>query len=94
MDTPSNTMPESFLKFQTGDQVKLKSGGPTMTVATGRNTNQQVACKWMDNEITPIMAQFSENMLQRVGPLEAFLKKFLKFLTIPIVAGLKLWRRS
>ena len=36
-------------KFKAGDQVKLKSGGPVMTVVSYEE-NKQYKCTWFDDE--------------------------------------------
>ncbi|MFC7051458.1 YodC family protein [Hansschlegelia quercus] len=33
-------------KFKVGDTVQLKSGGPSMTVSSGKNNNDQYHCTW------------------------------------------------
>ena len=41
-------------KFKAGDQVKLKSGGPVMTVVSYEEnkqaSNKQYKCTWFDDE--------------------------------------------
>jgi uncharacterized protein YodC (DUF2158 family) len=37
-------------KFETGDIVALKSGGPAMAVAKGINDNGDVKCVWFSSD--------------------------------------------
>jgi uncharacterized protein YodC (DUF2158 family) len=37
------------MEFKAGDTVKLKSGGPVMTVA-GKSTIGQIICQWFDKD--------------------------------------------
>lgn len=51
-------------KFSEGDVVKLKSGGPTMTVQ-GHDTRGYAICKWF-NDREPTTETFSEESLKAV----------------------------
>jgi uncharacterized protein YodC (DUF2158 family) len=36
--------------FKVGDTVRLKSGGPVMTVSTAADADSDVLCKWFDGK--------------------------------------------
>ena len=52
------------MSFQIGDVVKLKSGGPNMTVSTIKQ--EEIWCAWFDNNQEPKKAFFKPNMLEKV----------------------------
>jgi len=58
-------------KFQSGDVVELKSGGPKMTVegfkwnpASGKYNTESVQCTWFKNE-DRVSEYFNENALKK-----------------------------
>lgn len=61
-------------KFKTGDAVKLKSGGPTMTVASYHSIDMfdhfedssQVNCVWFDKNESQQTGRFEQDMLEKV----------------------------
>jgi uncharacterized protein YodC (DUF2158 family) len=54
-------------KFKTGDQVQLKSGGPTMTVEVYSGMTEKVHCRWFDPVKHDLKeADFEEDMLEQV----------------------------
>lgn len=52
-------------QWKTGDTVRLKSGGPIMTVSHVKQ-NDEVWCHWFapKNEATPLRADFHAEMLE------------------------------
>lgn len=52
--------------FQEGDVVRLKSGGPDMTV-TEKNTHGELICEWFDDGEAKAR-RFSEKALEQVDP--------------------------
>jgi uncharacterized protein YodC (DUF2158 family) len=59
-------------KFKTGDVVRLKSGGPSMTIADygsyGYGEEKQYMCKWFDSKHALTQQLFSEPELELVAP--------------------------
>ena len=54
-------------EWKAGDTVKLKSGGPVMTVS-GKNTLGQPVCQWFDkNELKH--ATFNSESLEAAHPM-------------------------
>jgi uncharacterized protein YodC (DUF2158 family) len=57
-------------KFNEGDLVKLKSGGPVMTVdhyylePLGGESSSRVFCKWFDDKNNPQTGWFDEGALE------------------------------
>lgn len=55
-------------KFKSGDLVRLKSGGPTMTVVKydkfGHDDGQSYKCRWFDGKNQLAEDTFSEQELQ------------------------------
>ena len=49
-------------KFEPGDTVRLKSGGPLMTIKT--TTNDDAWCEWFDDKKMPQGKEFSLHMLE------------------------------
>lgn len=66
-------------KFKTADIVRLKSGGPEMTVKGYSNDpfrdEEEVICVWFKND-TPQQKNFSEDLLETVdkSPLKITMK--------------------
>jgi len=52
--------------FREGDVVKLKSGGPMMTV--GSIGNQMVRCEWFDANKVPQKNDFEQTVLEIYTP--------------------------
>lgn len=52
------------MTFKTGDLVKLKSGGPLMTVRTTDREGLDVRCDWFDNTNDYKTAWFASDSLQ------------------------------
>jgi uncharacterized protein YodC (DUF2158 family) len=59
----SPAMPSRTSQFQQGDLVRLRSGGPLMTVADTRGA--QVYCFWTDANNQPNDATFPVQVLQK-----------------------------
>ena len=60
-------------KFKTGDVVRLKSGGPNMTVTDynvygHRSTEKLYLCRWFDEKHKPAELTFKEEELELVRP--------------------------
>ena len=57
-------------KFKTGDVVRLKSGGPNMTVVNYGRYNQElkVLCEWFDEKHKPDQKTFYDSQLEKVHP--------------------------
>ncbi len=53
-------------KFKVGDTVRLKSGGPSMTVAAHEEDIDLIICQWFDGEELK-EGQFSPESLELVG---------------------------
>lgn len=51
--------------FKTGDVVRLKSGGPSMTV-TSQDNNGELVCKWLDSSGKLSMHSFPPAALDSV----------------------------
>lgn len=62
-------------KFQPGDVVTLKSGGPRMTVVDygkyGHGDEESYLCKWFDNKHNRMQDTFTEAELERDVPRQA-----------------------
>lgn len=52
--------------FKTGDVVRLKSGGPTMTVSEIESTTGAVLCTWFDSTEKRSDSYFPASALKRV----------------------------
>ena len=50
-------------KFNVGDVVRLKSGGPTMTVQ-GETTTNKIICKWFVNNSDIKKSSFAPDSLE------------------------------
>lgn len=53
-------------KFETGDQVKLKSGGAVMTVR--EYSGNKVICDWQDAKNKDYQKEYLENQLEPYNP--------------------------
>lgn len=53
--------------FKPGDTVKLKSGGPVMTVSTAKDTNGFYYCQWFKGA-TQQHGNFREETLETYRP--------------------------
>lgn len=53
-------------KFKSGEVVRLKSGGPSMTVG-GYDSVGMVICRWFDGK-APMSDTFDEDSLERGQP--------------------------
>ena len=53
-------------RFKRGDTVKLKSGGPVMTVASA-DKEDQVTCQWFDGQKLE-QSTFHEDQLEAASP--------------------------
>lgn len=54
-------------QFQVGDLVKLKSGGPTMTINYIRNEQEdECVCTWFNDKKEVISRHFSKATLVRI----------------------------
>jgi uncharacterized protein YodC (DUF2158 family) len=56
------------MQFQTGDVVKLRSGGPEMTVSSTKD--QDVWCVWFVGQEEAKMHSFKSGMLEKVQPVQ------------------------
>ena len=54
-------------KFKRGDTVKLKSGGPAMTVASAAK-GDEVECHWFDAKLRLVHSTFHEEELEAGAP--------------------------
>jgi uncharacterized protein YodC (DUF2158 family) len=54
--------------FTIGDVVKLKSGGPVMTVDSFDENNSRVWCIWFDEKKTMQTAKFVQESLTKYTP--------------------------
>jgi uncharacterized protein YodC (DUF2158 family) len=58
--------------FKIGDVVRLKSGGPNMTVSGydvyGYNDTKKYLCRWFDEKHKPSELTFLDEELERVHP--------------------------
>jgi uncharacterized protein YodC (DUF2158 family) len=55
---------EASMNFQTGDVVRLKSGGPNMTVNTVKG--DEIWCQWFDKDQKPQQTYFKPNTLEKI----------------------------
>ena len=55
-------------KFEDGDGVRVKSGGPTMTIAFYDDTMQQYTCQWFDGK-NQKNGDFNEAVLEKATPV-------------------------
>jgi uncharacterized protein YodC (DUF2158 family) len=57
-------------KFEPGTVVRLKSGGPKMTVVNygkyGYGSKEEYKCKWFDDKNQLVESTFTENELEAV----------------------------
>jgi uncharacterized protein YodC (DUF2158 family) len=68
--TVSRTFNE-FEDFNVGDIVKLKSGGPNMTVDNA--SSSRIICKWFDSTNICFIEEFDQGALEKVTPAEHLL---------------------
>jgi uncharacterized protein YodC (DUF2158 family) len=63
--------------FQLGAIVRLKSGGPKMTVASygqyGHDEEKKYLCKWFDDKHKPFQDTFGESELELVPDKGGFM---------------------
>ena len=52
------------MKYSTGDQVMLKSGGPVMTVVG--KIGSEIRCSWFDNNLQVHWGSFNPAALDKV----------------------------
>ena len=64
-------------KFKPGDRVRLKSGGPTMTVVSlgkyGDGVAESYKCRWFDNRKQLAEDTFTEEELELSSSNSAFI---------------------
>jgi uncharacterized protein YodC (DUF2158 family) len=69
--TPEKTISRTFNEFEDfniGDVVRLKSGGPNMTIdATG---GSRLTCMWFDSSMTLFSQDFDQGAIEKVVPAE------------------------
>ena len=53
-------------EFNPGDLVRVKSGGPLMTVARYREDLGKYECTWMDAKEVPCTGYFYASVLEKV----------------------------
>lgn len=59
--------------FKLGDVVRLKSGGPSMTISLVLSNNA-VECVWFPNDLQIVSNTFRSDTLQTVSGVQAFKK--------------------
>jgi uncharacterized protein YodC (DUF2158 family) len=55
------------MPFKRGDVVRLKSGGPPMTVDEKGQYGDELVCHWFDGK-TPMSREFAPDLLERCEP--------------------------
>lgn len=58
-------MTKKLSKFVVGDLVKLKSGGPTMTVNNANELRGYYECKWFEKNDVLKKENFKEDALEK-----------------------------
>lgn len=63
------------MQFESGEVVRLKSGGPRMTVDVAITDGQSVNCSWFDTDYKLQHSSFSVGAIEKVeahrGPLQS-----------------------